>query len=352
MLLSSMPPASRVDAVEITPVSLIQNDVVDVYKIEAGRLELVTRDFDLHEPVESTVEHFAVQARTKGLEIVVWIDDDVPVQVHGDAGRLRQVLTNLVDNAVKFTDSGEVVVRITKAAETPSKVVLRFAVRDTGIGISDTALPDLFEKPIQAQVSAVSKGKRAGLGLTLVKRLVIAMGGDFGVTSQAGEGATFWFMLPLEKQQATAHKAPRADLQGLRVLIVDPNASLRCMLRDRTVSLGMTPAMAASVTDGLRILQRAAATGDRFDVIILDAYLSEQEGAALAEAVEQDPVLGTTPLVWMSFLGENTYGEPPERLPRTARLVKPVQPSLLFDCLFAATNDVHDLVVWPWSISA
>src|SRR6266446_3384352 len=251
----------------------IINDILDFSKIEAGKLSIEHIGFDLRDVVESTVELLAERAETKGIELASWVLDDVPRYVRGDPGRLRQVLTNLLGNAIKFTERGEVVVRVTRENEDENRVTIRCAVTDSGIGIAQDAHGNLFQAFTQADGSLTRRYGGTGLGLAISKQLVELMGGKIGMESALGKGSTFWFSLLLEKQRpgTTAFfKRPRGNLENLWVLIVDDNATNRQILQHQTASWKMRSRAAASGAEGLQLLRAEAAAGDPFQLVILD----------------------------------------------------------------------------------
>jgi PAS domain S-box-containing protein len=251
----------------------IINDILDFSKIEAGKLELEETDFDLQGVVEETIDLFAAAADAKGLELASLIEQGVPTALRGDAGRVRQVLVNLLGNAVKFTEEGEVVLRGSLAEEDESAAVVRIEVRDTGIGMSEEQQARLFESFTQADASTTRRYGGTGLGLAISKQLVEMMGGEIGVGSQPGAGSTFWFTLKLAKQPEGVPKdrpPHRASLRDPRVLIVDDNETNRKIVQEQIVSWGMRNGMAENGQKALEVLRGAAGGRDPYDLAIVD----------------------------------------------------------------------------------
>ncbi len=332
------------------------NGVLDFSKIEAGKLVLEKLDFDLQETVESTVDILAEQAQAKGTELVTDLPPELPRLLRGDPGRLRQVLVNLVGNALKFTQGGEVVVSVTEAApvdrqvvirvarqtESEHKVVLRFEVRDTGVGISTELQAKLFQPFVQADSSTTRRYGGTGLGLAISKQLVLLMDGQIGVDSVQGKGSTFWFTAQFDKPVLT-HPPVAGERDGwsnLRVLIVDDNASSRRSLRSQILAWKLQRGSASSGLEALRLLRAAAVDGHPYDIALVDVEMPEMDGHALAHAIKGDPAISGTKLIALTQFGHALADRDMRAEGIAATLSKPVKQSRLFDCLVTVIGDV------------
>jgi two-component system, sensor histidine kinase and response regulator len=259
----------------------IINDILDFSKIEAGKMTFEVLDFDLVKAIESTLDILATRAFDKGLELVSSVPAGIPTQLRGDPGRLRQILINLIGNAIKFTEKGEVAVRVSKESESTTHAVLKFYVHDSGIGIPAEAIRQLFEAFSQADNSMSRKYGGSGLGLAIAKRLVEMMQGEIGVESTPGAGSTFWFTARLEIQAAVEITADR-DLAPVRVLVVDDNNSNREILCNQLLAWRMQASGAASGPEALEKLRIAVREGDRYDVALVDLQMPGMDGLTLA----------------------------------------------------------------------
>lgn len=313
----------------------IINDILDFSKIEAGKLQFEVLDFDLDNAVEGAVELLAERANNKKIELASLIYCDVPTQLQGDPGRLRQVLTNLLGNAVKFTEHGEVILRAEKESETDNEVLIRFTVIDTGIGIGEEAQQKLFHAFTQADGSTTRKYGGTGLGLAISKQLVELMGGQIGVDSVPGKGSSFWFTARLAKQPCGAAEIhPRsASLSGLHALIVDDNATNRKILAHQLSSWGMVHEEAESGVPTLELLRSGATQGQPYDLAILDLMMPGMDGFELARRIKADPLIATTHLVMLTSYGQRGDGLTAHEVGVAACLTKPIRQSQLFDCL-------------------
>ena len=320
------------------------NDVLDFSKIEARKLQLESADFDLRDAVGDTLKALAVRAQQKGLELTGRVAPDVPDALVGDPGRLRQVLINLVGNAVKFTDRGEVVVGVTLGpggAAEGRAVTLHFSVRDTGVGIPADKQGQIFEAFTQADASTTRRYGGTGLGLTISAQLVGLMGGRLRVESEPGRGSTFHFTarfgLPDRPRDRAATEGP-VRLSGLPVLVVDDNATNRHILREVLAGWGMRPAEAADGREALEALRNAAAAGEPFPLALLDSHMPGLDGFDLAGRVRQDPDLAGCTLVMLTSAGL------PEDVARCrevgvdAYLMKPVKQSDLLAVVLTALS--------------
>src|SRR5213593_3826620 len=302
----------------------ILNDILDYSKIEAEHLELEAIPFDLPKVVHGTATLLAVRAREKHLELTVDVPPDVPQMVRGDPTRVRQVLMNLIGNAIKFTDQGEVDVSASVARRDGGGATVQFRVRDTGIGISPEQLGTIFQEFTQADASMTRRYGGTGLGLAISRRLVALMGGELAVTSEVGGGSEFSFALtfPLEAAQATARAA--VSLGGRRLLVVDDNETNRRIVRDMLGAEGMAVHEAPRADAGLEALRRAARAGTPYDLAILDAQMPDQDGFELATAVRADRALAATRLLILTSAGQRGDGERCRQLGIQAYLTKPI----------------------------
>ncbi len=314
----------------------IINDILDFSKVEAGKLEIETIDFELDHAIEGALDLLAEQASAKEIELAVQIDRDVPTLLRGDAGRLRQVLTNLVGNAVKFTDRGEVVVRVSLERADAAAATLRVEVRDTGVGIAEVNQSRVFGAFTQADGSTTRKYGGTGLGLAISRRLVELMGGAIGVRSTLGVGSTFWFTVTLDRQAADASpvvdRAHSASLKGRRVLVVDDNATNRTIVHYQLAGAGVDDQAVDGAVAALAALRGAVESGRPFDAAILDRQMPEVDGLMLAATIRSDAAIAATPLMLMTSLGLRDTAEL-ERLSITVRLTKPVKPAQMLEAL-------------------
>ncbi|MDQ3640421.1 MAG: response regulator [Actinomycetota bacterium] len=300
------------------------NDILDFSKIEAGRLELEVSDFDLREVVDGVAELLAPVAQEKELELVTMTGPEVPSVVSGDLARVRQVLTNLVSNGIKFTDRGEIEVSVSADAD-----LIRFEVRDTGVGIAEADQERLFESFAQADPSTTRRYGGTGLGLAICKRLVEVMGGEIGVTSELGKGSTFWFTsrLPACAADAPTVRVPES-LGGTSVLIVDDNATNRAILERQLRGSGVATTLASDATSALEFLRLASRTGSLPDVALFDWQMPGVDGLELVRLVGDDRTLDALPIVILTSAA-SSRSDIPARV--AAHLTKPVRQSQLIE---------------------
>jgi CheY-like chemotaxis protein len=308
------------------------NDILDFSKIEAGKLLFETLDFDLRHTLETAIDLLAEHAETKGIELVMDIEPDAPARLRGDPGRLRQVLTNLVGNAVKFTDGGEVVIHVGLVPADGPLVLLRFDVRDTGLGIPPDAQARLFQAFTQADASTTRRYGGTGLGLAISRRLVAMMQGEIGVHSAPGRGSTFWFTARFETVPAAAAPRP-AGWANLRVLVVDDNAASRQSLRHQLSVWDLQKDDAPDGSEALRLLLAAVAEGRPYDLALLDVEMPGMDGLALAREIRATPALAATRLIALHAKNHPVPAGEAAGAGLDATLAKPVKPSRLLDCL-------------------
>jgi signal transduction histidine kinase/CheY-like chemotaxis protein/HAMP domain-containing protein len=313
----------------------IINDILDFSKIEAGRLDLESIPFDLTVVSEEVVSLLAERAGAKGLEIGCLVHPDVPRAVRGDPGRVRQILLNLLGNAVKFTERGEVVLRTRLLEGIGATAWIRFEVTDTGIGMSTETLALLFRPFTQADSSMSRHYGGTGLGLAISRQLAELMGGRIGADSRPGRGSVFWMEIPFPVVPAdeAPQPLPRESLQGLRLLVVDDNATNRQILREQARSWGMEVEEAVDGAASLQALRAAAGGGWPFEVALLDMQMPGMDGLELARAIRQDRSIRAVRLVLLTSAGIRGTAEEARRAGCQAYLTKPVRQSQLYDCL-------------------
>ena len=311
----------------------IINDILDFSKVEAGRLELECIEFGLRETVEQAIEICASRAHAKGLELACDVGLDVPAKVRSDPMRLRQILINLVGNAIKFTDAGEVIVRVKAIGDDG---LLRFEVIDTGIGISEAAQADIFNAFSQADSFTTRKYGGTGLGLAICRELATLMGGQIGVDSAVGRGSIFWVevrLAPVVELTPTFTRLPRLRLVGLRALIVDDNTSNREILAQHLNSWGVEVVAAESSMDALAVLD--APEGLRFDFALLDDQMPGMDGITLAKRIREDSRLAAMRLIMLTTRDNHESNSDTVQL-FAAILTKPLRRSQLLNCVTRA----------------
>ncbi len=329
----------------------IINDILDFSKIEAGQMPLESIDFNLAEQLHLPIGLQAEPAARKGLELILNIDPAVPENLCGDPLRLRQILLNLLGNAVKFTAQGEVAVNVTAVSNQSDQIVLRFEIQDTGIGIPAEVQASLFRPFMQADSSTTRKYGGTGLGLAICRRLVELMHGQIGVSSEAGKGSTFWFTTELKKSSLVAftpHPAP-LQLEGRRILVVDDNATNR-KLMDRLLTAWRAPHCTSESADtALTELRRAAAVNTPYELVILDHHMPGTDGLELAAAIVADQSLCGPALILLTSQGERLSQEKMLAAGLAACEMKPVHPEKLRQALGRVLGDRRPTTCPPFA---
>ena len=326
------------------------NDILDFSKIEAQKLELEMIDFDLRNLVEDVAQMMAMRAQTKGLELVCLVHPEVKTELKGDPARLRQILVNLIGNAIKFTQQGEIVVRAEPVVENETELKVTFSVEDTGIGISKERLGAVFDRFTQVDGSTTRKYGGTGLGLTISKQLVEAMGGQIGVSSEPGIGSTFWFTVVLDKQPEKA--LPRKtslpvdlfrDVKDLRVLGIDDNQTNRKVLSKMIEGFGCRIDTASSGNSGVEMLYNAYQEGNPYHIVLLDMQMPGMDGEQTAQKIKNDPLIKNVQIIILTSMGQRGDAARLESMGCAAYLVKPVKQQMLFDTLrmVLARDDDH-----------
>ena len=316
------------------------NDVLDFSKIEAGKVEIEAIPFDLRESLGETMQSLSIRAHQKGLELIYDVQPDVPEALIGDPGRIRQVLVNLVGNAIKFTSQGEIFIDVAEEPHDHSAPWLHFSVRDTGIGIPREKQDTIFEAFSQADGSMARKYGGTGLGLTICTRLVKMMGGKIWVESQPGQGSTFHFTLQPRMQDAPARSEPleAGQLRDLHVLIVDDNLTNRKVLAGMLTRWGMKPTAVEGGRNALQALQIARDTGRPFPLILLDGQMPEMDGFTLAEQIKKEPEMVGATIMMLTSAGHLGDAARCRALGISAYLVKPIRQGELLQAICNVLN--------------
>ena len=311
----------------------IINDILDFSKVEAGKLTLEQSDYDVCDAVESIVDLLYNRAQQKGVNLIGAISPDVTTIVHGDPTRLRQVLMNLVGNAIKFTNDGQIVVEMSQRENDSGQCEQRFAITDTGIGIDATKAALIFDSFAQADVSTTRQYGGTGLGLAISKQLVELMGGEIGVDSTLGGGSTFWFTLPLvpAKFDDTVNSRLFEPLTGVRALVVDDNRTNREVLERQLLAWEVEVSTASNAAEAMKMLAAAADEGELFDLVLLDFFMPDTDGPQLAAAIRSRPDFGQPGLMMLSSAGSNLDPSSVNADDIDLYLSKPVRRSILHE---------------------
>ena len=325
------------------------NDVLDFSKLEAGKLAVEEADFELRPAVESVLDLFTESAHGKGLSLGVLVDHALPRAVRGDAGRIRQVLTNLVGNAIKFTGHGEVLVSVERVENR-----IRFAVRDSGIGIAAEVLPRLFQPFVQADASTTRKFGGTGLGLVISKQIVESMGGTMGVESQPDRGSTFWFEVPLVEGAVDepSHELSLQSMKGVRILVIDDNATNRRILRHNLAAWNMNADLAEGAPDALARMREAAENGRPYDLVLCDYNLPEMNGLVLSRLIKSDKAIGGARIIIITSMASRLEPSILRVVGIDECLTRPVKQSTLFDAIANSVVGIAPAAPQPQSREA
>jgi signal transduction histidine kinase len=312
----------------------IINDILDFSKIEAGKLSIEELNFDLRGVMEDIVQVSTEKAEEKGLSLLCDINSDVPLHVCGDPGRLRQILINLTDNAVKFTQKGEILINVSVARDRAREIALRFQVIDSGIGIESERLDDLFDVFIQSAQMTPSPAGSSGLGLSISKRLATLMKGEIGVDSVLGEGSTFWFTVVLRKDAGAAKSPPTVlpEVTGSKILLIDPDPATRPVQEIQYRTWGLNVESAATLEGGLAMIKTAADVGEPYRIAVISMLFNEIESLSDGNRLDRNVPLTTTDLVLVTLAGQRGDAIRARALGFAAYLTKPVSQTTLINC--------------------
>jgi signal transduction histidine kinase/CheY-like chemotaxis protein/HPt (histidine-containing phosphotransfer) domain-containing protein len=311
------------------------NDILDFSKIEAGKLEMEALDFNLRILMDDFATMMSFMAQEKQLELICAVSPETPALLQGDPGRLRQVLVNLVGNAIKFTREGEISVRVSLESETDETAAIRFSIRDTGIGIPNDKLPSLFHQFTQVDTSTTRKYGGTGLGLAISKQLVKVMNGVIGVNSEQGLGSEFWFtaQFPKQKDLPKELSLSQANVSDVRILVAEGNETNREYLVDQCSAWSMKPAATADGEAAIALLRESIEQGDPYQIVVTGEQMSDMTGESLGRIIKSDPLLCDTRLVMMTAIGQRGDAKRFKTIGFSAFLTKPVRQSDMFDCL-------------------
>ncbi len=316
------------------------NDILDFSKIEAGKLDMEVIDFDFRTTVEDTAEMLSMRATLAGLELICDIDPQVPHYLKGDPGRLRQIITNLAGNSIKFTHQGEVAITARIDSENEEAVIIKFEIKDTGIGIPANRIDALFSPFTQVDGSTTRKYGGTGLGLTISKQLTELMGGKIGIISEEGRGSTFWFTVRLERQTSDVIAIPealkRTELSGTKILVVDDNKTNRLLMIALLNHWGCPHETAADAMTGMALLREAAQQGNPFRVALLDQEMPGMDGSELGRRIKSDPLVESTLMIMVTSLAQRGDAALLQQIGFVGYLAKPVRQTQLHNCIAIA----------------
>ena len=343
LVLSELNPEQR-DFVETLNTSAegllsIIDDILDYSKMDAGKLVLEMIDFNLRDTIEDAVNRFAEEAHCKNLDLISHVPHDLPSSVRGDSGRLLRVIGNLVGNAIKFSEKGEVMLSAARENESEKEMTVRITIRDTGMGISPEALPRLFSPFSQADGSNSRAHGGTGLGLAIAKELVEMMHGQIGVESTLGHGSEFWFTVVLEKRPENKRLEPPRQLVETkpRILIIDDNATQRLVLERQLAPCGVVIESASSGEEGVNHCRRAAVSGEPFTLVLVEQQMAGMSGLAFARTLKADTMLRRIRVILLARLGKSPSPAELKEAGVTASIVKPVKLGHLWDCVATVT---------------